>query len=247
MTLAAMMGMMGAWAQSADPTVSPVVGQTNQWTFTMPEGNVELQIEYYEPVEGVVASQDPANTSDNWCTYYNPTANVMVNTAGVQIFKAALSGETLALTQVAGKVIKAGQAVVLKSSVAGELNMEETPDDATGDFTGNELKGTTEAIHGNGQIYVLNYTPENGVGFYLLSDNGTLAANKAYLVYNGGNNARRFFSIGFDETTALGDAMRLTDSGEMTMDGEIYDLQGRQVKQPVRGLYIKNGKKVVIK
>jgi hypothetical protein len=29
MTLAAMIGMTGAWAQSADPTVSPVVGQTN--------------------------------------------------------------------------------------------------------------------------------------------------------------------------------------------------------------------------
>ena len=215
-----------------------------EWTLAaMPGFDVELQIEYYETVTDVVANQDPDKTSDYWCTYYNPTTNVMINTAGVQIYKAALSGETLALSKVDGNVIKGGQAVVLKSTVGGELEMEETPDDATGDYTGNELKGTTEAINGNGKIYVLNYTQENGVGFYQLSANGTLGANKAYLEYNG-SNARAFFSFGFDdETSGIENTSRTDDTNR----GAVYDLQGRQVKQPACGLYIKSGKKVVIK
>ena len=217
--------------------------KTKTGTFEMPAYDVELVIEYYDPVTDVVANQDPDKTSDYWCTYYNPTTNVKVSTAGVSIYKATLSGETLALSKVDGNVIKGGQAVVLKSTVGGELEMEETPDDATGDYTGNELKGTTEAINGNGKIYVLNYTQENGVGFYQLSDNGTLGANKAYLEYNG-SNARAFFSFGFDdETSGIENTSRTDDTNR----GEVYDLQGRQVKQPARGLYIKSGKKVVIK
>ncbi len=44
LTLVALLSMAtGAWAQNSDEvTVSPVTGQTNQWTFTMPAGNVEL-------------------------------------------------------------------------------------------------------------------------------------------------------------------------------------------------------------
>ena len=34
-----------------------------------------------------------------------------------------------------------------------------------------------------------------------------------------------------------------TDEG----DGQIYDLQGRKVQQPVRGIYVKDGKKIVVK
>ena len=235
----------GAWAQGSDPDpieLTSTDGKT--WTLaSMPDYDVEMEVEYYEQVEGVVANQDPDKTSDYWCTYYNPTTNVKVSTAGVSIYKAALSGETLALSKVDGNVIKGGQAVVLKSTVGGELEMEETPDDATGDYTGNELKGTTEAINGNGKIYVLNYTQENGVGFYQLSANGTLGANKAYLEYNG-SNARAFFSFGFDDETS---GIENTSSTDDTNRGEVYDLQGRQVKQPARGLYIKSGKKVVIK
>jgi hypothetical protein len=49
------------------------------------------------------------------------------------------------------------------------------------------------------------------------------------------------------QTTGIGDAARLIDKGKMINDKLIYDLQGRRVKQPVRGLYIQNGNLVVIK
>ena len=41
--------------------------------------------------------------------------------------------------------------------------------------------------------------------------------------------------------------IRSMDNGQLKMDNDIYDLNGRKVTTPKRGLYIVNGKKVVIK
>jgi len=52
----------GAWAQESNEiTVSPVTGQTNQWTFTMPDGNVELT-PIYEPEFTATFKAGNANT-----------------------------------------------------------------------------------------------------------------------------------------------------------------------------------------
>ena len=88
--------------------------------------------------------------------------------------------------------------------------------------------------------YVLN-KGENGVGFYKLSASGTIGGNKAYLTYSG-SLAREFFS--FNEATGI--SATLNDNVEMINDN-VYDLQGRSVSQPTKGLYIVNGKKVIIK
>ena len=45
-----------------------------------------------------------------------------------------------------------------------------------------------------------------------------------------------------DETTNI----QQVESGKLKIEG-YYDLQGRKVAQPTKGLYIHNGKKVVIK
>ena len=37
------------------------------------------------------------------------------------------------------------------------------------------------------------------------------------------------------------------DNGQLTMDNKVYDLQGRRVAQPQKGLYIINGKKMLVK
>ncbi len=191
-------------------------------------------------VSGVTANQNPDKTTDNWCTYYHPLANVKINTENVKIFKASLSGSSLTLTEVSGNVIEAGQAVVLKVPASGALNMELTSSVATGDFSGNELKGTTEALSGAaGNIYVLNYTPTNGMGFYKLSAAGSLGANKAYLTYDGA--LSNFFGMD-EETTGL----KSIDNGQWIMDN-YYDLSGRKVENPKKGIYIHNGKKVAIK
>ena len=60
------------------------------------------------------------------------------------------------------------------------------------------------------------------------------------------SNAREFYGFDIDaETTEIvnTDYSDNTDEG----DGQIYDLQGRKVQQPVRGIYVKDGKKIVVK
>lgn len=49
-----------------------------------------------------------------------------------------------------------------------------------------------------------------------------------------------------DETTGIGDDSHLNDKGDKTNEN-VYDLQGRRVANPGKGLYIKNNKKVIIK
>ena len=46
-----------------------------------------------------------------------------------------------------------------------------------------------------------------------------------------------------DETTAV----RGIENGELRVENSYYDLQGRRVVQPTKGLYIVNGKKLIIK
>jgi len=45
-----------------------------------------------------------------------------------------------------------------------------------------------------------------------------------------------------DDATSISDV-----SGISEISGDIYDIQGRRVAQPVKGMYIMNGKKMVVK
>jgi hypothetical protein len=48
LTLAATIGMTGAWAQDTDEVAVTKTANNNEWTLTMPASDVELQVEYYE-------------------------------------------------------------------------------------------------------------------------------------------------------------------------------------------------------
>ena len=81
-------------------------------------------------------------------------------------------------------------------------------------------------------------------GKFHLVDEGTLAANKAYLDLDGVG--AHELSIVFDdegETTALSEVRGLKSE----VRGEYFNLNGQRVAQPTKGLYIVNGRKVVIK
>ena len=82
------------------------------------------------------------------------------------------------------------------------------------------------------------------VGFYK-NKGGTLKANKAYLQLPtdliSGSNSISFYVE--DGTTAI----QNVSTRPATTDDAWYTLQGVRVAQPTRGLYIHNGKKVVVK
>ena len=82
----------------------------------------------------------------------------------------------------------------------------------------------------------------NGDAFIWVRSAGTIGANKCWLEL--GNDeplTARAIVIGSGETTAI------TNVYQNENESRYYDLQGRRVAQPAKGLYINNGKKVVVK
>ena len=85
-------------------------------------------------------------------------------------------------------------------------------------------------------------------GFFAPSETATLGAQKAYLQvptsFMSGSEETRAISIAFEDdgTTNISDFELFTNSNE-----HLYNLKGQRVEKAGRGLYIKNGKKVVIK
>lgn len=95
----------------------------------------------------------------------------------------------------------------------------------------------TETVVENDYAYVLSS------GKFHLATAGTIPANRAYLLAKDIPNEARSLSLVFgDESTGISH----TTSEEWLM-GNYYDLSGRRVAQPTKGMYIVNGKKVIVK
>ena len=124
---------------------------------------------------------------------------------------------------------------------------------ATGDVQdGNLLQPcdgswTTLNKSDTGTNYVLSEQGDPKVAVFapIINTPATLRAGVAYLYVPSGSGSSRTLNIVFadDEATAVFD---INDKSEMIND-KWYDLQGRRVIQPTKGLYIVNGRKVVVK
>lgn len=140
--------------------------------------------------------------------------------------------------------VPAGAAVMLKGPGTVTVQLKRTSDVA--DLTNNKMLACTNTsvtgITGSAtstDIYVLG-NGNKGLGFYMLS--GTLQAGKGYLNISGGAGAKPSF-VAFEETTGISNAAVETTED----DGTYYNLQGVRVMNPQKGIYIKNGKKIVVK
>ena len=97
--------------------------------------------------------------------------------------------------------------------------------------------GETATAEAN--IYVLA-NGAKGVGFYKLADGKKVPAGKAYLEIV--SSAPEFIAINGAEATGI----KAVENSTIA-NGVYYNLAGQRVAQPTKGLYIVNGKKVVIK
>ena len=101
---------------------------------------------------------------------------------------------------------------------------------------------TTDTPKDAGTIFVL-MKGSKGIGFYKNTNDFTLRANSAYLPAEDveGSTARAFIALD-DETTGIADVKAVKEDAE-----GMFDLQGRKIVKPTKGLYVVNGKKVVVK
>ncbi len=177
-------------------------------------------------------------TSAGYATFSSIYA-VDFSESGLEAYTAKVNGgnQTITLKKIDDGIVPANTGVILKGE-AGNYTGVITTTDATVD---NDLKANaTKITGGNGSIYVLN-NGTKGIGFYQLSKQGTLAAGKAYLEI--ASNAKAYTFV-WDESTGIEENYEF---GTMNSDAATYDLSGRKVANPAKGLYIKNGKKFIVK
>ena len=172
-------------------------------------------------------------TSAGYATYCSEKA-LDFSDAGLTAYKAILDGSEVSFTEV--KQVPAGEGVLLKGD-AGTYSVPVAASAAA--LTGNAFIGVIEeTLVSEPGIFVL-MNEEEGVGFYKTLNAFTVGAHTAYLPALP-DGSRSF--IGLNETTGISDVNR-----ETITNNRYFDLQGRSVAQPTKGLYIVNGKKVVVK
>ena len=172
-------------------------------------------------------------SSAGYATFGYPVA---LDLTGIEAYTAAVSGDKVVLSSVKGKKIPAGTGIILEGS--GNVTIPLTTE-ATDDITGNDLKVSDGTVKGDGTIFVLGQN-EGKVGFGKLKSGDVLAAGKAYLTITG-SESRSFIEIG-DGTTSISEVKKV-----VTDDYQYYNLNGQRVAQPTKGVYIVNGKKIIIK
>ena len=116
-------------------------------------------------------------------------------------------------------------------------------------FTVKDGTGTERNVtHDNIRAFNINTADSrNPIGFYKLNNTvTTIPGNKAFLVLTNAEAQAKGFVLEFEDGGTTG-IETIENSKHSTEDGVYYDLQGRRVENPTRGVYIVNGKKVVIK
>lgn len=168
----------------------------------------------------------PAVSDAGWATYV--TVNP-VRFANGDAFVVASASDKVYMESATD--VPANTPVVLKGAgVKTAMVLDDAPA-----APANEL-----AISNGGSIDGFVLAKKNDVvGFYKWNG-GSLTSGKVYLPTSAVSSAREF--IGFD-----GDVTGINNVKSEKIVNGIFDLQGRKVVTPSKGLYIVNGKKVVIK
>ena len=203
-------------------------------------GNLSVQGGHYTYSSIDLVYAPTVNVSS--AEYATFSYNEKLDLTGIDAYAVTVDGESAKLTSIEGKKVAANIGVILYKAGGGAVRIPFASGE-TDEIT-NSLIGTATGVVVNpSDAYVLANKEPNGVGFYKLKSGQTIAANKAYLNITAG--AREF--IGFfnndSEITNIAEVSRK----KIEVNGNFFDLQGRKVTQPKKGLYIVNGKKIVIK
>ncbi len=172
--------------------------------------------------------------SMGWATNYSPVALDFSNVSGVTAYTAAFNSTgTITLTEVSQ--VPAETPVILSGN-AGTYSVP-TLSSASA-VSGNDLSGTLTGTVAGSTNYVLSKIDDTTVGFVLVSDGVGIPGGKAY--YTASAATRGYYT--FENTTAIQTIQQSNIDA-----GQIFDLQGRKITNPSKGIYIKDGKKVIIK
>ena len=154
---------------------------------------------------------------------------------------AATSGSGVTLTSMSG-VVAASTPMIIKGTGSKTAYIPITSAAATADADGNILSGSATAaqdIDAN-EAYILM-----GGKFCLVTAASSVPAGKAYLLASEVSGRALDLEFIIDEQGDVTGIKSIETAKKK--DGVYYDLSGRRISNPTKGLYIVNGKKVIIK
>ena len=231
----------------------------------------------YKVVKAAQGDKDANGNDTYWATFSNLTNDATLSVPSdrkLNVYNATVSGGKMTLTERSDYQVAKEEGVLLKTD--GEYvnaKANETNDLTKASPDENHLVATpavtqTVTAETGCKLYRLTYknaTNKERLGFYLSvdkannsSDGTSLKATpgRAYLKVSeneakdpsSASLARSFVFGGGNETTGI-EGITIMGTGVQrhgTIEG-IFDLQGRKIVNPTKGIYIKNNKKVVIK
>lgn len=178
----------------------------------------------------------------HYATFSAPVAVTVPE--GVTAYKATSTGEdVMYLAPInSGNVIPANMGVILYAETPNTYNFAITDEEGSGSSI---LSGTTAAISWASGYYTLQKTDGgDGVGLYgNAPTNSVIPGFKAYYNSNSPSGVKGYrFNFG-DEN-----GVKTLEEIQGAIDNnEIFDMSGRRIAKAARGLYIVNGKKLLVK
>lgn len=175
----------------------------------------------------------PVTFVGEYASFFSPI-DLTIPEEGVTVYTGEVNGEWLTLNEITG-TLPANTGVILKGTAGSTVNFPILSTVNTENNTA--LTGTVAAQTAvTGGVLVLGKS--NDVwGIY--NYEGTLGGFKAYMDKPAGVKGLAF---SFGDADAIATLL----NGEQQTK-EMFDLSGRRISQPTRGLYIVNGKKVLVK
>lgn len=170
-------------------------------------------------------------------TFSAPFATIIP--ADVKAYYVSAKGTEATMTAIDAKVIPANQGVILTSESGDAATMVPAAGETAAAITGNQLghsAGAAKTLTA-GEGYILGNGTE-GIAFYPCNA-GSLPINKAYLLGSGESAIVMNFG---NAVTGIN-----TIAAPASAKAPIFDLSGRRVVKATKGLYIQNGKKVIVK
>ena len=230
----------------------------------------------YKVVKAAQSDKDANGNDTYWATFSNLTNDVPLSVPSdrtLKVYNATVSGGKMTLTERNSQVAK-DEGVLLKTdgeyvnAKANETNELTKASSDENHLVATPAEAQTVTAETGCKLYRLTYknaTNKERFGFYLSVDKANNSSNgtslkatpgKAYLQVSENEAkdpssaalARSFVFGSGNETTGIdGITIMGTDvQRHGTIEG-IFDLQGRKISNPTKGIYIKNNKKVIIK
>lgn len=231
------------WLSNVSPTGTFVKHpDMNDWLIGTIDGipaGWTVKAEYTVPSSGIGTFSSPTNMllpdglTAHYCTTYNN------------------SSSTIAVSDIDGGIVPANTGVLMRGT-GGETYLLTVTTDAAADITDNALVAVVEATHiepTSGDY--TNFMLKSGKFVKIAADNGDvkMPANRAYLqvltseIPTGGD-AKSISLLWGGDVTVIGDP-----SVSDAVPAQWYTIDGRKLnaKPTAKGLYIVNGKKVIIR